>query len=131
MKFGRHLRFLLPAIWMLLMYIMSNKPDLPSNSVQTVDFAMKKFAHVTEYFILNLLWYYALGVSGIIRGSLYSLAFAFSDEIHQLFVPGRTGRLRDVGIDFVGISLAALLVIKFNPWIEPYLFPTQSKRHKK
>lgn len=39
-------------------------------------------------------------------GSLY----AASDEFHQLFVPGRSGRLTDVLIDSAGL-LAGILVV--------------------
>jgi VanZ family protein len=34
------------------------------------------------------------------------LTYAISDEIHQTFVPTRTGSLTDVFIDSVGIFLA-------------------------
>jgi VanZ family protein len=42
---------------------------------------------------------------------LISLIYALSDELHQLFVPGRFCSLKDVLIDFIG-SLCALLTIK-------------------
>ncbi len=41
-----------------------------------------------------------------------SLLYAFSDETHQLFVPGREGKLTDVGIDAIGIAIG-LIVIGF------------------
>jgi VanZ family protein len=37
-----------------------------------------------------------------------SLLYAFSDETHQLFVPGREGKLSDVGIDAIGIALGMI-----------------------
>ena len=36
--------------------------------------------------------------------------YAISDEVHQLFVPGRSGQATDVLIDFSG-SLAAILIL--------------------
>jgi uncharacterized membrane protein YhaH (DUF805 family) len=42
---------------------------------------------------------------------LISLAYALSDEFHQLFVIGRFCSLKDVLIDFMG-SLCAILTIK-------------------
>ena len=38
-------------------------------------------------------------------GTLY----AASDEIHQLFVPGRSGQLRDVFLDSAGVAAGILL----------------------
>ena len=37
------------------------------------------------------------------------LLYASSDEIHQLFVPGRSGEVRDVMIDFSGAALGIAL----------------------
>jgi VanZ family protein len=39
-----------------------------------------------------------------------SLLYAFSDETHQLFVPGREGKLTDVGIDAIGIAIGVIVV---------------------
>jgi len=41
---------------------------------------------------------------------LISLAYALSDEFHQLFVPGRFSSLKDVIIDLIGSTLAVLTV---------------------
>ncbi|MCX6750466.1 MAG: VanZ family protein [Candidatus Pacearchaeota archaeon] len=42
---------------------------------------------------------------------LISLAYAISDEFHQLFVAGRFATVKDVLIDFAG-SVSSLLVVK-------------------
>lgn len=42
-----------------------------------------------------------------------TVLFAAADELHQYFVPGRTGCLRDVGIDSIGIILASLILYLF------------------
>ena len=101
-------------IWMVLIFWISSVPDLPSNKVDILDFFFKKTAHFLEYAILFLLWYRALGRKNPFLAIVLSLIYAFSDEIHQLFVPGRTGSLRDVGIDFSGMLLSALLIVKFK-----------------
>lgn len=71
------------------------------------NFIVRKVSHFLEYFILAVLLFNAvkenfkfkkLAVFLIIVVFLYSC----SDEIHQLFVPGRTGRIRDVIIDTIG-----------------------------
>jgi VanZ family protein len=42
-------------------------------------------------------------------GILISVLYGISDEIHQLFVPGRYGSIADVGYDSVGIVFAFLI----------------------
>ena len=40
-----------------------------------------------------------------------TVAYAASDELHQLFVPGRAGRLSDIGIDAAGALLGIALLL--------------------
>ena len=42
-----------------------------------------------------------------------SLLYAISDEIHQLFVPGRAGQIRDVLIDFSGSLTGVIFALIF------------------
>ena len=42
---------------------------------------------------------------------MLTLAYAAGDELHQAFVPGRSGRPVDVAIDALG-AVAALVVIR-------------------
>lgn len=46
------------------------------------------------------------------------LAYAFSDEIHQLFVPGRSGELRDVLIDFSGVCTGTFILFIIFKFIQ-------------
>jgi VanZ family protein len=46
-----------------------------------------------------------------------ALLYAFSDEWHQSFVPGREGALRDVGIDALGVIGVSLWFARIG--IEP------------
>ncbi len=95
-----------------------------------MDFIIKKSAHILEYTVLFLLWFRALGNKNPFQAIIFSLIYAFTDEIHQLFVPGRTGRLRDVGIDFVGMFISAILIVKFDLW-KTLLSPLPSKKLEK
>lgn len=85
------------------------------NIINTLQFPIRKAAHMTEYAILTVLIYTALAVDGFRhRWRLWlSLAAAFifacSDELHQLFVPGRCGAFTDVLIDTAGAIIAVLL----------------------
>ena len=48
----------------------------------------------------------------LVYAILFCLIYACSDEIHQLFVSGRSGNLLDVMIDLLG-SLCSILPIYF------------------
>ena len=99
-------------LWMALIFSFSNRPDLPGGSFDWLDFIVKKTAHIGEFFILNLLIYRALQRKSPDYAILASLIFAFSDEVHQLFTPGRGAKLTDVLIDSIGISLSTIFVWK-------------------
>ena len=69
---------------------------------------VRKSAHFTIYLLLGLLFTSLLKEYNIIdkRCIIYTLIFVFlyacSDEIHQLFVAGRSGEILDVLIDTSG-----------------------------
>jgi VanZ family protein len=73
----------------------------------------RKLGHFTGYLVLALAWAWALETL-VERPRLWaaaiSFAYACSDEYHQTFVDGRTGKVLDIGIDTLGIA-AALLVV--------------------
>lgn len=71
-------------------------------------FIFFKTLHLLEYAALGILIYFAIlrEKQTIIIAYLYAL----SDEIHQTFVIGRSGRLRDTFIDLVGIIVGLLLL---------------------
>ena len=84
-----------------------------------IDYPIRKCAHASEYAVLAVLFYGALGGIGFFerkkyRRYLFSLLFtvlyACTDEFHQLFVPGRAGSLFDVGVDSSGAA-AGLLIL--------------------
>lgn len=78
---------------------------------------IRKNAHFFIYLILGVLVKYALNSSGIKGvkaigiGLLICVGYAFSDEAHQLLVPGRGGQLSDVVIDSWGAGLGIALHI--------------------
>jgi VanZ family protein len=75
---------------------------------------VRKSAHFTLYFILGLLVISFLKEFGLSRKSIIIsiivvLLYAVSDEIHQTFIPGRSGEVLDVLIDAIGGSLSTVL----------------------
>ena len=73
-----------------------------------IDHPVRKLAHATEYAILALLWFGALGSK--LQAVVIAFLYACTDEFHQLFVPGRAGLFTDVLIDTSGAAAAMLVV---------------------
>lgn len=84
-----------------------------------LNYLVRKNAHFFSYFILGILVFNAISQGkppgfGRIGLTLFiCVIYAISDEIHQLFVPGRAGQVKDVLIDsagaFTGITLYYLI----------------------
>lgn len=79
---------------------------------------IRKTAHFSIYLVLGILTtlllkeYNIENKKQILFAILICLLYATSDEIHQLFVPGRSGEIRDVLIDTAGSSLGVLITNK-------------------
>ena len=43
--------------------------------------------------------------------AVFGVIYAFLDEVHQIFVPGRAFELKDIFIDLVGFFIGALAVV--------------------
>lgn len=80
-------------------------------------FLIRKSAHFIAYFLLGIFIVHALIVSRMqvfqsgLLAIIISLLYAISDEIHQLYIPGRSGEVRDVIIDTLGASTGVLLFV--------------------
>jgi VanZ family protein len=111
-------RWLPPLLWMALIFIISAQPTLPNLEEIWLDVLFKKAAHFLEYALLAFLWWRALSGEGLhaswslVIAGLVSVLYAASDEYHQTFIPGRTGRLWDLGVDSVGV----MAVLGFIWW---------------
>jgi VanZ family protein len=83
-----------------------------------VRFLFAKGLHVAAYAVLAMLtgW---LSVTSRFRWLLMFLlaAHATATECIQQYVPGRTGRIEDIGIDLFGILLGCLVTWKW--WVDP------------
>jgi VanZ family protein len=105
-----------PVALMGVIFTLSAQPDL-SSGLGTFDLILRKAAHMTEYGLLLFLLWRPLRTIASDRAALAAafvigVLYAASDEWHQSFVEGRHGTPVDVGIDTVGMALAAFLILR-------------------
>lgn len=103
-------------LWCGIIFYLSGLPNLQTEW-GVWDLLLRKLAHITEYLILTFLLYRAFkgsfGLSTfylILYSGGLSFLYAISDEIHQRFVPTRSGNLEDVLIDAAGIVLFYIIL---------------------
>lgn len=78
---------------------------------EAIEYPVRKAAHMTEYAVMGILAFAFLAGYMQKKKKTYFAAllivafYAASDEIHQLFVPGRSGQFSDVCIDTLGALL--------------------------
>ncbi|GIM30499.1 teicoplanin resistance protein VanZ [Clostridium polyendosporum] len=129
------LSWLLLIIWMSVIFVFSHKSgndsdkqstliinifnvmglDLNSTLGDLATFIVRKTAHFTEYMILfflsyNLLRSYTDKKDSIMFALIITLGYACTDEVHQLFIPGRTGKFTDILIDISGGLFGAFIL---------------------
>lgn len=127
-------------VWMMIIFYFSHQPAQQSSELSTgvtklmteminylipkleIDytsytFYIRKLAHIFVYFVLGCLLIRAferrfkITYKQIISAFLICLLFAISDEVHQLFVPGRSGEFRDVVIDTIGATFGIIIYL--------------------
>ena len=81
---------------------------------QSIEF-VRETAHAIEFLILGFLILRTIFYSGntigkriILISLLFSVLYAVSDEIHQIFVEGRVFQLLDIGLDSLGATVGVL-----------------------
>ena len=117
-------------LWMIFIFMMSNYKAIDSDNqsgfivnilvnifnVKNIDLLtliVRKCAHITEYIILGILMFNFLKDYNIknvfVLSILLCILYSCSDEIHQLFISGRSGEVKDVFIDSIGIVIGNLI----------------------
>ena len=92
-------------------------PDITDATIASVQLVVRKAAHLIEYAILSVLLLRALrqhlmGARSIAFG-LAALC-AVLDELHQSFVPSRTGSPWDVLTDCLGAILGLVIYVRMT-----------------
>ena len=104
--------------------------EVKVNIIEELQFIVRKSAHFIGYMILGILasgliLYYGNINKKYLLAFLICVIYAISDEIHQLFVPGRAGQVRDVLIDSAGSLLGIIIVMAFEKLLIKF-----NKKHK-
>jgi VanZ family protein len=83
-------------------------------------FLTRKAAHIFMYFVLGILIYNVVKEYGfstkkaMLLSILFAISYASFDEIHQLFVQGRSSEVRDVMIDSTASTVGVCLHYYFD-----------------
>src|SRR3989344_2827719 len=95
----------------MIFYYSSNAEPGKGLGIQPFINTYSFYIHIIEYFIFTLLSYLAFTNTNLLRGKvvsstiLFVTLFSISDEIHQLFVPGRYFSI----IDMITNTLSSFL----------------------
>lgn len=134
-----YVKYSLVFIWMFVIFCLSSEPAVAStarsdvllHAIQSIqlsffkhatEFIIRKSAHFSAYLILGILIFNLVkdyahrALKGALLTILFASLYACTDEFHQLFVPGRTGQMRDVLIDTIGAAVGVGLYISIECW---------------
>ena len=143
MKIKKIITLILIILWMILIFHLSNQVSTESSKLsgglthkileavhmldgktieqqETIETIIRKLAHFFLYtlggilILLHINLYKITEKRKVITSWTIGTTYAISDEIHQLFVQGRSGEIRDVFIDSFGIIIGILIVLKIN-----------------
>lgn len=95
---------------------------------------VRKNAHFFAYFLLcifSLNAWKASGFSGskrVMLGLGTSILFAITDEVHQLFIAGRSGEVRDVCIDSAGAGLGVVIYLVSGKLLGAFVEKARKKK---
>lgn len=131
---------ILTIIWMGFIFCMSNQPaniskELSQNIENLLNntpiignllsdilnspnsqFIVRKSAHIILFCFLSILCFVVIyelkrnvKISTLVSFSI-TFIYACMDEIHQLFIPGRSGKINDVLIDSIGVIMGLIFI---------------------
>lgn len=143
----RNCFIVVPIAWMAVIFLFSHQAGTESAALSgsitavVIKFAslfglyieevsahslIRSLAHFLMFFVLGALWYINFCLKGMtsrkaaMLSAVIGIAYAITDELHQLLVPGRACELKDVAVDSAGVLLAVGLghYIKCKKFVE-------------
>lgn len=139
-KFKAKSAYLPAIIWMIVIFCFSHQSasqssnlsggvlgyiiDIIKNSLNIainedlLHTVIRKGAHFTEYLILAVFVMFGLKSNNVsnpfFKSVIICALYAMTDEFHQLFVAGRSGRVFDVMVDTSGAVLGTFIYSKIK-----------------
>lgn len=129
-----HMRWIAPVLWMAVLFFLSHESAAGSTArsavivnllgglgldwaIDTTTVLVRKAAHLSAYAVLGGLFVWALRSKKLslkntaVFSVILAFAYAITDEVHQVFVPARSGQVSDVLLDTIGAILGVALVL--------------------
>ncbi len=84
--------------------------------LRKIEKTIRKLAHFSLYTIVGILLMSLMSTYNIRINKKSAISFyigffyAVTDEIHQIFIPGRTSSIKDIGIDCLGVLFGILII---------------------
>lgn len=103
--------------------VTKDKEEPDQQTIEKIEKIVRKGAHYTIYTIggfLIMSYTYSLEKTKkqkILYSLLFGVFYASTDELHQYFVPGRSARLFDVGIDTLGVFTGIIIYLGVKTFI--------------
>lgn len=85
--------------------------------IEGIDGTVRRFGHFTEFAVLGVLLHLSLSSWGVKKKIALPASFgagvlyALSDEVHQLFIEGRSMEFSDVLIDSAGVAFGCIIAL--------------------
>lgn len=108
-----------PIALMIFIFIMSNRQNLSVSESLDTNFLVFKTLHIFEYAVLMASLARALLLTTrytvqevLLVAGLCTMLYGTTDEIHQTYVPSRTGKVHDLMVDSIGVAIVYHLGMK-------------------
>lgn len=89
---------------------------LSEEAARLINVIFRKMVHLVAFGILAILFYNSFIKRRYLTAWLLTTLYAATDELHQVFIPERTGSIIDVGIDSLGATIALLIVYSYHTY---------------
>lgn len=103
------------SIVMISIFLLSSVPGQTVQAVGLGDDSIHITGHFIMFFLLTLAVYRA--TKSIPLAIFITVIYAFTDEFHQRYTPGRSSSLKDILTDSLAAVSAGVLIWKFYPKI--------------
>lgn len=106
-------------VWCATLFYLSSLPSVPSPGFRFSD----KLLHAGAYSVMGMVFaraalgYGAKVSAAIWLGAAFASLYGATDEVHQMFTPGRSPDVMDWVADTVGGAGGAALFVRFAPRI--------------